>query len=292
MRTGIVALPCVDLRRLPDHRSELVSQLLMGEPVAIVGTAARGEWLRLRSLEDGYAGWTRDWGVVGAEPAAWLHRARHRVADLWVAATSAPEGGETVSTLLWRNRAELVARRGERSCLELPDGRRCWVAADQLMPAEARVPLRALVPLLLGIPYLWGGRTVQGFDCSGLVQQLLAAAGVAVPRDAHDQWRACRPVRSPGRLRAGDLLFFGKPGRRMTHVAVALGDGLFVHSMARVRMSHTQPDNPLFDNELMKWYRAAGRPRGGARSGALPGEKWVDKPGGLYLPCRGRIARA
>src|SRR5262249_7768659 len=152
-----------------------------------------------------------------------------------------------VSSLLWLNRVELVARRADRSCVELPDGRRCWVGSSQVAPIGPGPGLSDSASRLLGIPYLWGGRSVQGFECSGLVQQLLSTRGIRLPRDAHQQWKATRPLgRSAAALRPGDLLFFGRPGRRMTHVGLALGGGRFVHSMGWVRMAHAHPGNQLY----------------------------------------------
>jgi cell wall-associated NlpC family hydrolase len=264
----VARLPVVDLRRGPDHRAELVSQLLLGEPVQVLAAAAGGAWMRVRSLDDHYAGWARSWGLESRSAAGWIERARHRIASLWVMGTRDPEGGPAVTSLLWRGRVELVARRGERSCVELPDGRRAWVAAESLTRLAVRTPLGAAASRLTGIPYLWGGRSVQGFDCSGLVQQLLADSGVSVPRDAHDQWRSCRALRGLGALERGDLIFFGRPRRRLSHVGLALGGGRFVHALGHVQLGHLDPRNPLYDSELMGLVRFAGRPRAGAVRGA------------------------
>jgi hypothetical protein len=275
---GVVSLPVLDLRRAPSHRAELVSQLLLGECVEVLAAVSRGEWLRVRSREDRYAGWVRAWGITRTDPARWSARARHRIAGTWLTGTSRPDGGPAVTTLLWRNRVELVARRGDRDCLELPDGRRCWVPVDQVAPEGARPILAATAARLLGIPYLWGGRSVQGFDCSGLVQQLLASRGLSLPRDAHDQWKSSRPLAGVRALRAGDLLFFGRPGRTVTHVGLALGGGRFIHAMGWVRLAHVHARNPLYDKQLMKWLRACGRPvsRGWGFPGTGP-DKEVDK---------------
>jgi cell wall-associated NlpC family hydrolase len=269
---AVVSLPVLDLRRLPDHRSELVSQLLQGEAVRVLGAAGGGAWLRVRSLEDGYRGWARAWGLVLGED-GWLARARHRISALWTQATADTSGGPTITTLLWRGRVALEARRGGKALVLVPGGRRGWLPAAHVAPAGRREPLVPRARRLLGIPYLWGGRTVQGFDCSGLSQQLLAARGLALPRDAHQQWKACRPLRDGDRPRAGDLIFFGRPGRRLTHVGVGLGGGTFVHSMGWVRLSSANPRNRLFDKELMGWSRGWRRPRAGPRSGGPSAEK-------------------
>jgi cell wall-associated NlpC family hydrolase len=81
----------------------------------------------------------------------------------------------------------------------------------------------------LGRPYLYGGGTPQGFDCSGLVRFAYLGAGISVPRTTIDQFRAARAVK-PGKVQPGDLLFFRIDGREVSHVAIYAGDGRFVHA--------------------------------------------------------------
>jgi cell wall-associated NlpC family hydrolase len=116
---------------------------------------------------------------------------------------------------------------------------------------------------LLGVPYLWGGRTPAGFDCSGFVQQVLGERGVLLPRDAWEQRAACRPLPRRESPLPGDLLFFGIPRARVSHVGLALGGGYFADCRGRVRIASMESDNPLVDSALMAQYRGAGRPPGG-----------------------------
>ena len=82
---------------------------------------------------------------------------------------------------------------------------------------------------MLGKPYRYGGSNPKGFDCSGLVYYSYARAGVRVPRTTVSQQKATRPV-SLDDLRKGDLLFFDERGKHASHVAIYLGNGLFVHA--------------------------------------------------------------
>ena len=107
-------------------------------------------------------------------------------------------------------------------------------------PGESAAAARALAWALAqrGTPYRWGGEGGGGFDCSGLVQAAFAAAGVALPRVAQDQFDAGPPV-GPGPLEPGDLVFFGTGPGGVDHVGMALGDGLMVdapHTGAVVRV--------------------------------------------------------
>jgi cell wall-associated NlpC family hydrolase len=80
----------------------------------------------------------------------------------------------------------------------------------------------------VGVPYRYGGSTIAGFDCSGLVQFAYASAGKSIPRTTADQWRLLSPV-TGNDLRVGDLLFFRIDGR-ISHVGLYLGSGRFVHA--------------------------------------------------------------
>lgn len=82
---------------------------------------------------------------------------------------------------------------------------------------------------LVGAPYLDGGVGPDGFDCSGLVQYVCAAAGARVPRSVREQWQTGTPV-APEAVAPGDLVFFAIDGRQVSHVGIALGDGLFLHA--------------------------------------------------------------
>lgn len=101
----------------------------------------------------------------------------------------------------------------------------------------------------VGTPYRWGGTGTGGFDCSGLVQYSYAAAGLAVPRTAQQQYDATRRLPAGADLQPGDLLFFGTGPRAVDHVGIALGDGRMVdapHTGALVRAEADRVGAPDF----------------------------------------------
>src|SRR6267378_2656747 len=168
---GVVTIPLLDLRRRPDHASEMCSQLLLGEGVDVLARADAGRWLRVRNHADGYRGWVRSWGLVLASrprARAWVRLARHRVNVLGTELRTAPGGGGTVSPLVWNSRVIAGPRRGRHTAVELPDGRRGWVVSASLAAARLGPPrLVQRIRSLIGAPYLWGGRSPAGLDCSG-----------------------------------------------------------------------------------------------------------------------------
>ena len=262
---GVVSLAALDLRRKPAHTSEMKSQLLLGETVRVLRTSRDGLWWWVRNDLDAYQGWIRNWGVVpcnAARARRWRERARGRVVCAYAEVRAGRGSGALVSPVFWNGRLIAgPARAGYRSA-ELPDGRGGWIAAGAVRAASTRAPdLVERIRSLLGVPYLWGGRTPLGLDCSALVQLLLLEQGTVLPRDAHDQYRASVPLARSGTADFGDLLFFGSPRGRLAHVGLAIGDGYFVHARGRVMIGSIEPHNPLCDIELLDQLRACRRPR-------------------------------
>lgn len=262
--SGIVTLASLDVRLRPEHAAEMGSQLLLGEVVRVIRRAAGGRWLLVENAADRYRGWVRSWGVALADArrvADWRRRARTRATALWMEVRESRGRGPLVTPLFWGSRVIAGRSEGRFRRVELPDGVRGWVEARGLAASSARPrAIQERARELLGIPYLWGGRTPAGLDCSGLVQMILAEQGIQVPRDAGDQERAGRPLTRRGRPGPGDLAFFGPPGAPAAHVGVMVGDGLYLHARGRVRVNSLYSDNALHDKELEAQFRGIRRP--------------------------------
>lgn len=269
---GVVSLAALDLRVRPDHRAELISQLLLGETVKL--GAGRGGWRRVTNLPDGYSGWVREWGLVHASApraAAWRRKASAvlRVPVALLRATAS--GGIGVGPMFLGCRA--IPGRTAKGWiqLELPDARRGWVERSAVaLPGDAAPAVVDRMTSLLGTPYLWGGRTPAGYDCSAFVQQVLLEQGISLPRDAADQRDACRPLRTGEQARPGDLAFFADRSGRIGHVGISLGAGLFAHARGRVCLASLDSSNTLYDKELkpqfVGWSRPPARSPARARS--------------------------
>lgn len=114
---------------------------------------------------------------------------------------------------------------------------------------DGGTPVAALAQAYLGVPYRWGGNSPDGFDCSGLVQHIHRLLGRDVPRTAHTQYLAAQPV-ALEQLRAGDLLFF-RMRDRLSHVAIYVGAGRFIHAPSRgKKVSYAELENPFWRARL------------------------------------------
>jgi gamma-D-glutamyl-L-lysine dipeptidyl-peptidase len=255
-----VAASVAEVRREPSHAAEQVTQALQGE---ILEPLLHEEGWILARLPDRYVGWIRDWHiriVPASEARGFDERADARVAVPWCAVLESPaEGADPVAETLLGTRVAMRGRRAGWAEIDLPAGRIGFLPEKALRPGTdpwpARVPsVLAMLRRFLGVPYLWGGKSPKGFDCSGLVQFVFALHGIGLPRDSDEQARCGTPVVEPA---AGDLLFFGR--ERISHVAVALEPDVYLHARGHVRCNALSSESPLHDPELRSIWQSTRR---------------------------------
>lgn len=225
---AFVQVPVCDLRREPKRRDPNLekdqlqeSQLLFGEAVEIVTPGP--QWTQIRAIEQPF--WT--------EAAAWGSYPG------WVESRQ-------LSTKRPTPPAEPVLERWR--------GKLSWAT-----PCSKRVEelsFEQLATPLIGTRYLWGGRSAEGVDCSGLVQLLWSFRGKQLPRNASHQALACSPV-DPDQLRADDLIFLGSP--KIDHVCLYLGHGRLLEATERTMSVRIVDLDQLRQERGPAWAYSVGR---------------------------------
>jgi cell wall-associated NlpC family hydrolase len=243
-----VIVPLAPLRADADDRAEQVSQLLYGEYVVVdIEAEASGEtnrasnWLQVEAIDDGYIGWI-DVRMV------------EKVTDY-----ESPQPGSLLQD-------PLTAVEIDGRIFNLPAG----ACVPRGVTSEAQTERTAnsaaeASTRFIGAPYLWGGKSILGIDCSGLVQLSAALVGISLPRDASKQALEGEAV-AFDQLRAGDAVFFSKPNAEgepaVTHVgwAVNLNSGWgILHASSDVHIDGLTSKGVVRDGKITHVYYSARR---------------------------------
>lgn len=303
-RFAVVNLSVNFLREEPDYTAELGTQALMGHIVRITGE--NGYWRQVVTDEP-YTAWCTDMGLVemtDTELEAYKAAPKY-ICTAWKSTVyTLPDGSGKICDLvegdILRQKATSCPARQKKTHrrkegkgfaeVMLPDGNTGYVRMSDIEDlSEWEATRKASAANIIteamkftGVPYLWGGTSPNGVDCSGLVRHVFLMNGISLPRNASSQAecgtdlrihidtsffsagvRTRNPegfreemLRRTAGLKPGDLLFFGSPAgdgnrERITHVGIYIGQGEMIHSSQIVRINSLIPSDPdYYDNSF------------------------------------------
>jgi gamma-D-glutamyl-L-lysine dipeptidyl-peptidase len=258
---ALIRVSVAPMRGEPRHQAEMVDQIVMGTPVRIM-KSERG-W-RLVQTPYRYLGWVEALMISQPPPEqaeAWNAGPLVRYEEATgVIRSEADDNSPPVADIVMGAVVKKDSTAGRWTRVLLPDGRSGYLPdrslADVSPPGRGsaqRDRLIARATSLKGIPYLWGGNSTKGFDCSGFTQTVFKMDGISLPRDANQQVLVGAEV-EPGpdfsNVLPADLLFFGE--QRITHVGISLGGGRFIHASGDVHISSLMDRDEGYEPDLRR----------------------------------------
>ena len=266
-RHAVVALSSIYMRIAPDYESALETQELMGTVVEITGE--KNYWREIVSPQP-YQAWCTEKGLVelnDEQLEAYLSAPKCIFSELYGHVYEAPSHkAQTICDLVGGDIMRITGKKGQWTQISLPSGKTGWVCSKSVKPHEGFTSIAkgegnadsisdemmesiiATAFRLKGVPYLWGGMTPKGVDCSGLVRWSYLMNGILLPRNA-SQIIHCGDEVSLDKMQRGDLVFFGTPAKdgkpqRVTHIGIHIGEGRIIHSSHMVRVNSLDPNEP------------------------------------------------
>lgn len=261
---GVINLSVSNIRTNPDHPAELSTQSLLGTPIKVL---KKGKWgFYLIQTPDGYISWLDDDGFQLMNESEWNEWKKSDkiiyTTEFGWAYEKADKNSQHISDLVAGNLLKLIKEESDFYFVEFPDKRTAYVLKSEselfnkwyssLNPTGESILSTAY--RFMGVPYLWGGTSSKGMDCSGFTKTVYFLNGIILPRDASQQVHTGELIDTNNgweNLQAGDLLFFGSKANgdkkeRITHVAIYIGDGDFIHASGRVRINSFNKEKPYY----------------------------------------------
>lgn len=226
MKYAICQVSVAPIRAENSDRSELVTQCLFGEKVEVLET--KMNWIKIKEAYDGYEGWAdvKQFHEVSEEDYQNLNNDYYAIDGFNLVVEEDQPMTLTIGAHL-PNLNNSKIQFGEKELEYLGE-----FGVGDLKKED----IPELVMLYLNTPYLWGGKSVFGIDCSGFAQQVYKFCGIKIPRDAYQQAELGEALSFVEEAEPGDLAFFDNEEGRIIHVGIILEGNKIIHAHGKVRI--------------------------------------------------------
>ena len=254
---GIVNVSVTPMREEPRHSSQMVDQAIMGNVVRLL--KYDNGWYLAQTHYD-YVGWINKSGLFVTNESgrnSWQEKADKSFTGLQNLIRSEPDNNSLpISDIVLNNVVISEPYDNDWSLIHLPDGRKGYLKSKSLryFNTKSQNNIRSGdiisdAKRMMGTPYLWGGNSTKGNDCSGFTQTVFKANNIQIPRDARQQALIGTPIlpsQDWSNILPGDLLFFGREDK-VTHVGISLGQKDFIHQGGKVGINSLDKASPEFN---------------------------------------------
>lgn len=260
---GIINLSVANLRTEPKHPAELATQALLGTKVKVL--KKHEDWYLVQTPDE-YLSWVDDFGIVlfnNKDLEKWNNSEKLIYTETFgIVRESSDNNSLPISDVVAGNILLKIADEENHYFVSFPDGRKGYLKKNELKNYNEWLKsfefkseeIIETAKQFMGVPYLWGGTSTKGFDCSGFTKTVYFLNGIVLPRDASQQIFVGELVdekKEFNNLLPGDLVFFGFKAtedrkERITHVGIYMGDYKFIHAAGRVKINSFDKSSPLF----------------------------------------------
>ena len=241
----VISTAVAPVHKEESFASEMVTQGLMCETISILGQ--KDCWCNVR-MEDKYEGWIQNFYLSETQ----LHyKNRLTLTNRYTPLRCQSERDKQIIALLsFGTVVPIIEKTSGYYKIQMLNGKEGFIPPQKQLSQQNRNIIIKLAKMLIGVPYLWGGKSSFGYDCSGFVQMVLKAVGISVFRDATQQVSTKNMKKiSIEKAETGDMLFFSENGI-INHVAFIVGEGKIIHCSGEVKLESIIKGELGFNSKL------------------------------------------
>ncbi|MCC7431000.1 C40 family peptidase [bacterium] len=257
---GVIQVSTADIFREPTFASEKITEGILWEKVKILQVNENQKWLKIQ-LPDFYEGWIYHLQIKKLDENEFAELEKMPKVCLWKTITHLQKEpnlkSEIVTDAVIGTIFPKISEEGDWVKVKLPFAEAFILAKRLKTKLSGETKQEKLIELaksFLGTPYVWGGKSAKGFDCSGFVQTTFKLFGINLPRDSKDQFLVGKTVKK-NNLAKGDLVFFSEEKTsKINHVGIAIDEFRFIHSSGWVKINSFNSNDENYDKNLSSWF--------------------------------------